>query len=89
MTLPRLTFFCELEPDPLQTLISESTITCLVDLKAHLSLGILDLSDPRAEVVKRLNSAGVPVTAWLLLPEEQGYWFNLDNVAQATAQMAR
>lgn len=86
MTLPRLTFFCELEHDPLQALFSEKIIAALVDLNAHLNLGILDLSDQRAEIVKRLNQAGVPVTAWLLLPVDQGYWCNLDNAPQAIAR---
>lgn len=30
-----------------------------------------------------MNQAGVPVSAWLLLPKEQGYWFQLDNAAAA------
>jgi hypothetical protein len=37
-------------------------------------------------VVRRLAEAGVPTVAWLLLPSEEGYWFNLDNAAQATAR---
>lgn len=53
-----------------------------------MSLGIIDLSHERAEVVQQLNAAGVPVVAWLLLPKEQGYWFNLDNSVFATARYA-
>jgi hypothetical protein len=55
-------------------------------LNATLSLGILDFSKPRAELVKRLNKAGVPVIAWILLPEEEGYWFNIDNHDKAAAR---
>jgi len=33
--------------------------------------------------VRRLNAAGVPVVAWLLLPKEQGYWFNAENSGYA------
>ena len=83
MAFPRLTFFCELEPEPLQELITKRLTNDLLKLKASLSLGIIDLSAERAEVVRRLNQAGVPVTAWLLLPRDQGYWFNLDNAPQA------
>jgi hypothetical protein len=36
--------------------------------------------------VQQLNAAGIPVTAWLLLPEEQGYWFNADNAHHAAAR---
>jgi hypothetical protein len=83
MPRPRLTFFCELETEPLQALLDEGLIADLVDLQANLSLGILDLSPERAAVVQRLNQAGIPVIAWLLLPKEQGYWFNLYNASQA------
>ncbi len=39
------------------------------------------------ELESMLRSAarmGIPVNAWLLLPEEQGYWFNEENFAQAS-----
>lgn len=83
MTAPHLTFFCELEPDPLVKLINRDLIADLQQLKAGLSLGILDFSSQRTQVVQRLNQAGIPVVAWLLLPKEQGYWFNLANADQA------
>ena len=87
MPKPELTFFCELPTDQLSELFDgRFLIDDLKDLSANLSLGILDLSEERAKVVQRLNKAGLPVTAWLLLPEEQGYWFNIDNVQDATAR---
>ena len=87
MTQPKLTFFCELPAQELKNLFDgRFVIDDLKDLDASLSLGILDLSDERAEVVKRLNKAGVPVIAWLLLPEEEGYWFNVGNYDQAAAR---
>lgn len=80
MPKPELTFFCELKAEPLTKLFDDRfIIDDLKYLEASLSLGILDLTDDRAEVVKRLNKAGVPVIAWLLLPEDEGYWFNIDN----------
>ncbi len=87
MQQPNLTFFCELPTGELEELFKGKTVfKHLQNLKAALSLGILDLSEERAAVVKRLNQAGIPVTAWLLLPEEQGYWFNSDNYEQAAAR---
>lgn len=85
---PRLlTFFCELGAGPLRELFATpGVVEDLVALGAGVSLGLLDLSPERAEVVRRLNHEGIPVTAWLLLPEDQGYWFHADNVAQATAR---
>lgn len=86
MAKPHLTFFCELKPEELQDLFADPVlIEDLKTLDASISLGILDLSAERAEIVHRLSQAEIPVIAWLLLPEEQGYWFNLDNVSQAQA----
>jgi len=78
MPKPELTFFCELHTEQLTRLFEDRfVIDDLNNLGAVLSLGILDLSEERAEVVKRLNKAGLPMVAWLLLPEEDGYWFNV------------
>jgi len=85
--MKRLTFACELETDELQELFADAAVVdTLVELGAGVSLGLLDLSAERAALVRRLNDTGVPVTAWLLLPKEQGYWFNADNATQATAR---
>ena len=87
MPKPELTFFCELPAAELSRLFDDRfVIDDLKALGASLSLGIIDLSDQRAEVVRRLNKAEIPVIAWLLLPEEQGYWFNIDNFEQAAAR---
>lgn len=89
MALPHLTFFCELDTPGLQVLFSDELIADLIELKAAISLGILDHSPERADVVRRLNQAGIPVTAWLLLSREDGYWFNLRNAPQAASSYAR
>lgn len=81
---PRLTFFCELAADELNDLFAMEEVTkTLKQLRAAISLGILDFDTRRADLVKKLNLLGIPVTAWLLLPGEQGYWFSLDNAALA------
>ena len=80
----QLTFFCEMEAKALRSMFDEFPVTDeLKALGAKLSLGILDFSPERAEVVRRLNHAKIPVIAWLLLPEEDGYWFNIKNVDRA------
>lgn len=87
MKTPTLTFFCELESGQLPELFSDdAVIDDLAALGAGVSLGLLDLSPERADVVRRLNRAGVPVTAWQLLPKEQGYWYNVNNAVQASAR---
>lgn len=84
MNPPLLTFFCELKPQDLIALFdTPELIPQLRHLKAGVSLGILDFSPERAAVAKRLNAEGIPVSAWLLLPVEEGYWFNLDNYEAA------
>ena len=86
---PQLTFACELKADSLQALFAESSVVDdLRALEASVALGILDLSPERAAVARDLNRAGVPLVAWLLLPEEQGYWFNLANARQAAQRYA-
>lgn len=83
MPEPNLTFFCELDAQSLTALFSDrEVIIALEELKAGVSIGLLDLSNERAEVIRELNSNGIPVTAWLLLPKEEGYWANAFNVDQ-------
>lgn len=85
--MPHLTFFCELDPGALTALFERpDLVDDLRAMNAGISLGLIDLSPERADVVQRLNRAGIPVTAWLLLPREAGYWFNLDNAAAARAR---
>jgi hypothetical protein len=82
---PKLTFFCELEVEKLEELFDDpAVIEDLMYLDASVSLGILDLTPQRLKVVRRLNEAEIPVTAWLLLPKDQGYWFNQNNAPQAS-----
>ncbi|GAB4556500.1 MAG: hypothetical protein Kow0047_00010 [Anaerolineae bacterium] len=89
MTSPQLSFFCELDADALQSLFADDqVIDDLKALQAGVNLGLLDLSRARAEVVRQLNQAGIPVTAWLLLPREQGYWLNMGNAPLAAARYA-
>ncbi len=84
MGTPALTFFCELDPEQLKSVIeSPQVLDAVKRLGAGMSLAIRDLSDERARLVKRLERAGIPLTAWLVLPEAQGYWFNTENCTQA------
>ena len=89
MTPPHLIFFCELDTPALQALFADAAVLeTLQALEAGVALGLRDLSQERAAVVRQLNAAGVPVTAWLLLPEAEGYWCNADNAPQAAARYA-
>lgn len=86
---PQLVFACELATEPLQVLFSDpEVIMALSDLHAGVAISLIDLSQGRATVVRRLNQAGVPVTAWMALPKEQGYYLNADNEPQAVVRFA-
>jgi hypothetical protein len=84
---PKLKFFCELNASSLKILFqNEKIIQSLKKIRAGLCLGLRDLSVERAQLVKQLNDANIPVTAWILLPEKSGYWSNLDNAVETTVQ---
>lgn len=77
---PRISFFNEMKSDALIGLFKDSTlIPTLHQLHAEIRMGILDLTPQRVMVLKSLNKANIPVVAWLLLPEEKGYWFHSGN----------
>jgi len=85
----QLVFACELATGPLESLFSDpNVISDLKDLNAGVSLALIDLSPGRARVVAQLNRAGIPVTAWLVLPKEEGYFLNAGNAPEASARFA-
>ncbi|MEJ2210312.1 MAG: hypothetical protein P8129_14935 [Anaerolineae bacterium] len=87
--MKQLGFGCELETDELQDLFDDpAVLETLAKLDAGVALSITDLSDERAAVVRRLNEAGIPLGAWLVLPRADGYWFHAGNAPQATARYA-
>ena len=87
---PQLVFACEMDEGPLQALFSDpSVIAQLKELNAGVALALKDFSLGRTQVVQQLNRAGVPVTAWLALPKEQGYYLNASNAGDAVARFAK
>ncbi|HEX6129610.1 MAG TPA: hypothetical protein VF071_11375 [Candidatus Limnocylindria bacterium] len=83
--LPHLSFCCELPPDRLTALFADGSVLAdLAALGASVSLALIDFSAERASAVRRLNEAGVPVTAWLVLERGDGYYCTPDN-AHSTA----
>jgi len=84
---PQLTFFVELSGPALAALFSDGRIgEFLVRGGFGLAMGLVDLAPERAWIVRDLEARGVPVTAWLLLDEAEGYWLNADNAAAAHAR---
>ena len=83
---PRLKFFTELENEALTALLENGAVIEQVKkLGASIAVGLLNLSPERAAIVQLLNQSDIPVTAWLLLPKQNGYWFNVDNAFEASA----
>ena len=81
---PPLTYFTELPARQLAELLAGTGLLDLLSgTGASISMAMLDLDPLRAEVIARLNRAGVAVTAWLVLEEQQGYWLTADNADQA------
>jgi hypothetical protein len=79
MGRPQITFFCELSSHHLGAVIGQPELQLLSAMSANVSIAILDFSSERAEFVRQLNQNGIPVSAWLLLPPDQGYWLGMDN----------
>src|SRR5215467_5058925 len=87
LSRPKLKFACELDTASLAAMFTDSSVMSdLSDLGAGVSLAILDMTPQRAFVVRRLNQANIPDTAWLLLPKDQGYFFNTENAAAASSR---
>ena len=86
---PKISFFVELKGVDQQKLFSDlSLISDLKKMKSSVRLGLLDFSPDCTQTVQQLNNAGIPVYAWLLLPEEDGYWFHMKNGEKALKRYA-
>lgn len=85
--MKRLIFFCELDRAEFCAFFDDGAVAeQLSVLGAGISVGLRDLSPERAQVLRRLTDAGIPLMAWLLLPEDEGYWLNVNNAPEATAR---
>jgi hypothetical protein len=63
-------------------------IASLQRLNAGVAIATDDLSPARAQIVQRLNGAGIPVVAWFVVPGEQGYYINSGNAPQAAGHFS-
>ena len=83
---PQLVFFSELTPAALVDLWREPGVLDLLVERGYGVAMALTHYDPEAASAARLMAGrGIPLTAWLLLSEEAGYWFNVENYPQAVA----
>lgn len=75
-------------PGELQSLFSSELIAELRQIDAGVALSIDDLSPDRAQLVRRLNAAGIPVVAVIVLGQQQGYYVNADNADATVARFS-
>jgi hypothetical protein len=87
---PQLFFACcNRGPDETRSLFADPrVISSLRNLHAGVAVSTDDLSPSRAQIVQRLNEAGIPVVAGLALAGDQGYYMNSGNAPQAAARFA-
>lgn len=87
---PQIEFACcDRGIEQMQSLFADGdVIASLNDLHAQVAIAILDFTPVRADLVHRLNQAGIPVTAWILLSKAEGYYLNADNAPAAAARVA-
>lgn len=79
---PLISFFTELPSSELQALIARPGIKdLLLDMGAEIRIGVNDFTQERAESIKELNEAGIPVYAWLKAHDNQGHTFRIDNAS--------
>jgi hypothetical protein len=85
---PYLIFGCDRQTGDLDSLFTPALVSELKELGAGVALSTEDFSSVRAQVVRRLSDAGIAMTAWIVLPKEQGYYVNVGNAAQTAARFA-
>jgi hypothetical protein len=80
---PHLVFASDQSTGELEAMLSEpGVIADLIDLKAGIAV-TPNLTVDEANLVRQLNRDGIPVTAGLTVPTEQGYYLNASNGRQA------
>lgn len=83
---PHLVFAADQPTGELESMLAEPGVVAdLIDLKAGIALGP-NLTVDEANLVRQLNRDGIPVTAGLTVPTEQGYYLNASNGRQAEAR---
>jgi len=86
---PTLVFAVDQSTPQLTSLLSQTGVMAdLKELKAGIALSLPDIDTGRAQIVEQLNKAGIPLTAWLALPGEEGYYLNNGNEPEAAARFA-
>jgi hypothetical protein len=81
---PTIGFACELPTSYLEKYFNQTNINLLKKLNSRIAIGTIDLSEERAKIIQKLNKNNIPVTIWILLHKDEGYWMNMDNPENCT-----
>ncbi|HTU50649.1 MAG TPA: hypothetical protein VMF56_08650 [Acidobacteriaceae bacterium] len=65
-----------------------AVIPDLQAIHAGLAVAVPDLSPQRAQIIRRLNAAGIPVIAWIQVPGSGGPYINSGDAPEAIAYVA-
>lgn len=84
-----LVFFNEQDSPELAATFTPDVVKQLAALEAGVAMGMRDLTDARAQTIRTLEAAGIPVTAWVLLSRDEGYFATHDNAPRIEAACAR
>lgn len=85
--MPQIVFFTELDANALRTLLARPGVLDLLARRRYaISMALIERDAARAEIVRMLYERGIGVHARLLLAEDAGIWFNVDNYPQAIAR---
>jgi hypothetical protein len=89
-TRPQLMFACcDQGKEALSALFADPRVFAdLMELHAGLAIPMNELSPDRAQLIHRLNEAGLPAIAWIVLPGEQGYYVNAYNAPETAHRFA-
>ncbi|MFZ0808233.1 MAG: hypothetical protein WAN03_18720 [Candidatus Sulfotelmatobacter sp.] len=89
-TRPQLMFACcNQGKEALSALFADPAVFAeLKELHAGLAIPTDDLTPDRARLIRQLNEAGIPVSAWMVLPGEEGYYINANNEPQTARHFA-
>ncbi len=87
---PNLAFACcEHGIEQMQSELADAgVIDALRALHAEVAIPIVDFSRERAAAVHRLNQAGIPVIAWMLLSNHAGNFLTADNAPEAAERVS-
>jgi hypothetical protein len=83
-----LIFASDSHTSELKALFTPELMDELHQINAGVALSTGDFSSERAQIVRRLNEAGIATVAWIVLDQRDGYYVNAENAAATARRFA-